>query len=65
MWTQQCQESFEKIKNLLIISLVLKMADPENDFEVCIDVCFKGLGVIVLMQEMHVEAYESQKLKEH
>ena len=43
---------------------VLKVADPEKYFVVCMDACSQGLGG-VLMEGNHVICYESIKLKEH
>ena len=63
-WTSKCEESFQQLKNLLTSAPVLKVAEPEKDFVVCIDACGKGLGG-VLMQDNHVICYESRKLKEH
>jgi hypothetical protein len=40
------------------------LKDLDKDFVVCTDACREGLGG-VLMQENHVIAYESQKLKKH
>jgi hypothetical protein len=63
-WTEKCQESFEKLKQLLTTTPILKVADPHKDFVVCTDASKEGLGG-VLMQEGHVIAYESRKLKYH
>ena len=43
---------------------ILKVAEPNKDFTVCVDTSKEGLGV-VLTQEGHVICYESRKLKEH
>jgi len=43
-WTSKCEESFQWLKNLLTSAPVLKFADPEKDFVVCIDACGKGIG---------------------
>src|SRR6267154_469683 len=34
-WTSRCEESFQRLKNLLISALTLKVANPEKDFVVC------------------------------
>ena len=60
----KCQDSFEKLKHLLMTTPVLKIAYPNKDFVVCIDASKEGLGE-VLTQEGHVICYESKKLKEH
>jgi hypothetical protein len=64
IWSEKCQESFNKLKQLLTTTPILKLADLDKDFVVCMDACREGLGG-VLMQENHVIAYESQKLKKH
>ena len=64
MWDQKCEESFNKIKELLTTAPILKIADPNKDFVVCTDACNEGLGG-VLTQEGHIIAYESRKLKTH
>ena len=43
---------------------ILKVADPDKDFTVCVDASKEGLGG-VLTQEGHVISYESRKLKKH
>ena len=43
---------------------MLKIADPNESFVVCIDSCKEGLGG-VLMQNAHFIGYESRKIKEH
>src|SRR5713226_6869309 len=63
-WTLKCEESFQQLKDLLTSAPVLKVADLEKDFVVCIDACGQGLGG-VLMQDNHVICYESRKLKDH
>jgi hypothetical protein len=64
IWSEKCQESFEKLKHLLTTTPILKITDPYKDFVVCTDACIEGLGG-VLMQDNHVISYESRKLKEH
>ena len=49
---------------LLTTAPILRIADPNKDFIVCIDACNDVLGG-VLTQEGHVIAYESRKLKVH
>jgi len=64
IWTDKCQESFDKLKHLLTMAPILKIANPYKDFVVCTDACSEGLGG-VLIQENYVVAYESRKLKQH
>ena len=63
-WNQKCEEIFKKLKTLLTSTPILRIADPNKEFEVCIDACNDGLGS-VLTQEGHVIAYESRKIKIH
>ena len=63
-WTSKCEESFQWLKYLLTSAPVLKVADPEKYFVVCMDACGQGLGG-VLMQDIHVVCYEFIKLKDH
>lgn len=52
------------LKKLSMIAPILKITDPYKDFVVCTDACNEGLGG-VLIQEGHVIAYDSRKLKIH
>jgi hypothetical protein len=63
-WSQKCQDNFNKLKELLTTTPILKVEDSDKDFKVCVDVSKEGLGGF-LTQEGHVICYESQKLKEH
>ena len=62
VWDQKCEESFNKLKELLTTAPILKIAYPNKDFVVCTDACNEGLGG-VLKQEGHVIDYESRNLK--
>ena len=62
-WSDKCQDNFNKLKELLTMTPILKVADPDKDFTVCIDASKEGLGGI-LTQEGHIICYASQKLKE-
>ena len=64
IWSQQCQDSFDKLKYLLKTTPILKIVDPNKDFVVCTNASKERLGG-VLTQEGHVICYESLKLKEH
>jgi hypothetical protein len=61
-WTEGCEESFQRLKQLLTSSPILRIAC--KDFIVCTDACKEGLGG-VLSQNEFVICYESKKLKEH
>ena len=47
-WTPRCEESFQQLKNLLTSVLVLKIANLEKDFVLCIDACGQGLGGVLM-----------------
>jgi hypothetical protein len=63
-WTHECQESFNQLKFRLMSPLVLIMPDLQKGFDIYCDACRQGLGC-VLMQEVHVIAYESRQLWKH
>ena len=58
------KKSFKKLKKLLTSAPILRIVDPNKEFVVCTDACNDGLGG-VLIQEGHVIAHESRKLKVH
>ena len=64
LWMTKCEESFQKLKQILNIAPILRIVDLEKDFVVCIDARKEGLGG-VLMQNDCAIYYESWKLKEH
>jgi hypothetical protein len=37
IWSQKCQDSFDKLKCLLTTTPILKVADPYKGFKVCVD----------------------------
>jgi hypothetical protein len=63
-WIDECESSFQQLKQLLTSAPILKIVDPSKDYIVCTDACKEGLGG-VLSQEGSVICYESRKLKEH
>jgi hypothetical protein len=63
-WTSECEDNFDLLKELLTSAPILKIADPNEFFLVCIDACKEGLGG-VLTQNGHVIGYESRKFKEY
>ncbi|KAA3484406.1 DNA/RNA polymerases superfamily protein [Gossypium australe] len=63
-WIEKCQQSFEKLKALLIEAPVLVQPEPGKEFVVYSDASLNGLGC-VLMQEGKVIAYASRQLKPH
>lgn len=63
-WTEECEASFEHLKQLLTHALVLKIENSYKEFVVCIDACKRGLDGF-LMQEEKVVCYELRNLNEH
>ena len=64
LWTDKCEEIFQNLKQILMTAPMLRIANPDGDFVVCMDAIKEGLGG-VLLQDDHVICYELQKLKEH
>ena len=54
-WSEECQESFEKLKQYLTTAPVLTLPEGEEGFEVYSDASLRGLGC-VLMQHGQVIA---------
>jgi hypothetical protein len=52
------------LKQLLTSAPILRIADPNVDFVVCIDACKEGLGGFLNQNGLMI-CYESRKLKEH
>jgi hypothetical protein len=50
VWTEKCAESFQRLKELLTTTSILKVPDMDADFLVCTHASKEGLGG-VLMQE--------------
>jgi hypothetical protein len=63
-WTSKCEESFQKLEDILKSAPILKIAYPYEDFVICTNACKDGIGGF-LSQNYHVVCYESIKLKEH
>jgi hypothetical protein len=63
-WTEECENIFQLLKQLLTSTPILRIAYPNMDFMVCTDACKEGLGGF-LSQDGFVICYESRKLKEN
>jgi len=59
-WDEQCQASFDGLKEALVTAPVLKMPDFKAPFEVICDASVHGAGA-VLLQDGQPVAYDSQK----
>jgi hypothetical protein len=64
VWTEKCAEAFQRLKELLTTTPILKVPDMDVDFLVCTDASKEGLGR-VLMQDGRVITYISRKLIRH
>jgi hypothetical protein len=63
-WIEESERTFQRLKQLLTSSSILRIANPNEYFVVCMDACKEGLGG-VLSHNGFVICYESRKLKEH
>jgi hypothetical protein len=63
-WTQDCQDSFEELKKLLITAPVLVLPDLSKKFDIYCDALRRGLGS-VLMKDGQVVSYASHQLRKH
>jgi hypothetical protein len=61
-WTPRRESSFQELKKRLTTAPVLTMPDIEKLFSIYCDASGQGLGC-VLMQDSHVMAYSSRKLR--
>ncbi|XP_057734479.1 uncharacterized mitochondrial protein AtMg00860-like [Arachis stenosperma] len=64
IWTPECEESFQALKQRLTTAPVLVLPEPSEPFEVYCDASLKGL-VFILMQHRNVVAYASRQLRPH
>jgi hypothetical protein len=63
-WIEECQTSFEELKEHLTSAPVLILPDLTKKFGIHCDASRQGLGC-VLMQEGHVVCYASRQLRKH
>ena len=57
-------EAFQRLKELLTTTLILKVPNMDTEFLVCTDASKEGLGRF-LMQDGRVIGYISRKLRRH
>ena len=63
-WSEDCEASFQILKDLLTRAPVLVLPDIHKSFDIYCDASHHGLGC-VLMQEGRVVAYASRQLRPH
>ena len=63
-WTDQCEGSFQELKQRLTMAPVLTISSRPGGYEIYSDALLKGLGC-VLMQLGQVVAYASRQLRPH
>jgi hypothetical protein len=63
-WTNECERSFQVLKEKLVIAPVLTLPEPGKRFTIYSDASRVGLGC-VLMQDGKVIAYASRQLRTH
>ena len=64
VWSDECEESFQKLKTLLTTSPILTLPVKNNNFIGYCDASYSCLGV-VLMKERNVIAFAWRQLKVH
>ena len=64
VWCDDCEMSFQELKNRLISAPILTLPDDSGEFVIYSDASRQGLGC-VLMQHGKVIAYASRQLKSH
>ncbi|XP_070004939.1 uncharacterized protein [Nicotiana sylvestris] len=63
-WTEECEQSFQKLKTCLTTALILGLPSGSGGFTVFCDASRVGLGC-VLMQNSRVIAFASRQLKKY
>ena len=61
-WTQECETSFQELKQRLVLAPILTIPEGNEGFKVYSDASRQGLGCL-LMQKDRVVAYASRQLK--
>ncbi|XP_075499832.1 uncharacterized protein LOC142538390 [Primulina tabacum] len=64
VWTDECESSFQTLKEKLTTAPVLALPSGSGGYVVCSDASLNGLGC-VLMRNGRVIAYDSRQLKLH
>jgi len=64
IWSDECEECFQELKQRLVSAPVLTLPKESKKFVIFSYVSLQGLGC-VLMQQDKVIAYVSRQLKDH
>jgi hypothetical protein len=68
VWSNECQQAFEKMKNYLVSSPALAIFDPELPTQIYTDASLEGLGAVLKQTQRNGEektvAYFSKKLSD-
>lgn len=68
IWTEKCQETFDKIKDMLCSRPILEIFDPDLTIHIYTDASIEGIGAILKQPNRNGEekpcAYFSRKLNE-
>lgn len=69
VWSNACQESFGKLKSILISEPVLMAPNFEKQFKLFVDASDMGMGAVLLQEdcsgEDHPVCYYSRKFDSH
>ena len=63
-WTEECEASFQELKQKLVTAPILAIPEGNEGYVVCSDASRQGLGC-VLIQNGKVVAYASRQLSPH
>ncbi|GFX00810.1 retrotransposable element Tf2 protein type 1 [Trichonephila clavipes] len=68
-WTNECQESFELLKQALICNSILKIFKPKSEYHLFVDASLTGAGVVLKLPDssgdLHPVAFHSHSLKDY
>lgn len=68
LWTKDCQQSFDKMKQMLCSQPVLEIYDPELPIYIYTDASLQGIGAVLKQKQINGEekpvAYFSKKLND-
>ncbi|GFX52741.1 retrotransposable element Tf2 protein type 1 [Trichonephila clavipes] len=68
-WTNECQESFEFLKQALICKPILKMFKPRNECQLLVNASLTGVGAVLkqldIRGDLHPVAFHSRSLRNY